>query len=83
MSDKNKQNLNPAELGLRHIAFIMDGNGRWAKKRGMPREYGHREGAKAFQRVVEYCGKIGIEYVTVYAFSTENSSSLWTKLSKY
>ena len=58
--------------GVKHIAFIMDGNGRWAKKRGMPREYGHREGAKAFQRVVEYCGEIGIEYVTVYAFSTEN-----------
>ena len=57
---------------VRHIAFIMDGNGRWAKKRGMPREYGHREGAKAFQRVVEYCGEIGIAYVTVYAFSTEN-----------
>ena len=57
---------------MKHIAFIMDGNGRWAKKRGFPREYGHREGAKAFQRVVEYCGTIGIEYVTVYAFSTEN-----------
>ena len=61
-----------SDHGVKHIAFIMDGNGRWAKKRGMPREYGHREGAKAFQRVVEYCGKIGIEYVTVYAFSTEN-----------
>ncbi|MBE6638275.1 MAG: di-trans,poly-cis-decaprenylcistransferase [Ruminococcaceae bacterium] len=61
-----------SEHGVRHIAFIMDGNGRWAKKRGMPREFGHREGAKAFQRVVEYCGDIGIEYVTVYAFSTEN-----------
>ena len=61
-----------AEHGVKHIAFIMDGNGRWAKKRGMPREYGHREGAKAFQRVVEYCAQIGIEYVTVYAFSTEN-----------
>ena len=57
---------------VRHIAFIMDGNGRWAKKRGLPREFGHKEGAKAFQRVVEYCGQIGIEYVTVYAFSTEN-----------
>ena len=61
-----------APCPVRHIAFIMDGNGRWAKKRGMPREFGHREGAKAFQRVVEYCGQIGIEYVTVYAFSTEN-----------
>lgn len=56
----------------RHIAFIMDGNGRWAKKRGMPREYGHAQGAKVFRRIVEYCGDIGIEVVTVYALSTEN-----------
>ena len=56
----------------RHIAFIMDGNGRWAKKRGMPREYGHVQGAKVFRRIVEYCGDIGIEIVTVYALSTEN-----------
>ncbi len=58
--------------GLRHIAFIMDGNGRWAKKRGMPREYGHTAGAKTFRRLAEYCFKNGIEAVTVYAFSTEN-----------
>ncbi len=57
---------------LRHIAFIMDGNGRWAKSRGMPREYGHREGAAVFRRLTEYCGSIGISTVTVYAFSTEN-----------
>ena len=57
---------------LNHIAFIMDGNGRWAKKRGMPREYGHKVGAEAFQRVVEACDKFGIQCVTVYAFSTEN-----------
>ena len=57
---------------LRHIAFIMDGNGRWAKKQGKPREFGHSEGAKAFERVVRYCGNIGVQYVTVYAFSTEN-----------
>ena len=69
---KKKSPRTLSDHGVRHIAFIMDGNGRWAKKRGMPREYGHREGAKAFQRVVEYCGEIGIEYVTVYAFSTEN-----------
>ena len=69
---KSKKAALPADHGVKHVAFIMDGNGRWAKKRGMPREYGHREGAKAFQRVVEYCGEIGIEYVTVYAFSTEN-----------
>ncbi len=58
--------------GLNHIAFIMDGNGRWAKKRGMPREYGHKIGAKVFRNLVEYCGDIGIGCVTVYAFSTEN-----------
>ncbi len=57
---------------LRHIAFIMDGNGRWAKARGRSREYGHTEGAKVFEKIVDYCGKIGIKYVTVYAFSTEN-----------
>ena len=57
---------------LQHIAFIMDGNGRWAKKRGMPREYGHSVGSKTFERVVRYCGDIGIRTVTVYAFSTEN-----------
>lgn len=59
---------------LRHIAFIMDGNGRWATSRGLSREMGHVEGAKAFERVVKYCGDIGVKYVTVYAFSTENWS---------
>jgi undecaprenyl diphosphate synthase len=57
---------------IRHIAFIMDGNGRWAKKRGMPREYGHRFGVKAFRNVLELCHKRGIEIATFYAFSTEN-----------
>ncbi|NLK39340.1 MAG: di-trans,poly-cis-decaprenylcistransferase [Clostridiales bacterium] len=60
---------------LRHIAFIMDGNGRWAQKRGMPREFGHVNGAANFKRIVRYCGDIGIKIVTVYAFSTEN----WTR----
>ena len=59
---------------LSHIAFIMDGNGRWAKKRGLVREYGHVEGAKNFKKVVRYCGDVGIKTVTVYAFSTENWS---------
>ncbi len=57
---------------LKHIAFIMDGNGRWAKKRGMPREFGHKKGAAVLKEIVRYCSKIGIDYVTVYAFSTEN-----------
>jgi len=57
---------------LQHIAFIMDGNGRWAKKRSMPREYGHKVGAEVFKKITRYCGDIGIQAVTVYAFSTEN-----------
>ncbi len=59
---------------LSHIAFIMDGNGRWAKKRGLVREAGHTEGAKAFKRVCEYCFRGDIDTVTIYAFSTENWS---------
>ena len=60
------------ESGLRHVAFIMDGNGRWATARGLPRESGHKEGMVSFEQVAEYCADIGIRYVTVYAFSTEN-----------
>ncbi len=56
----------------RHIAVIMDGNGRWAKKRGLPRTLGHAAGAEAFRRIANYSKEIGIEYLTVYAFSTEN-----------
>lgn len=56
----------------RHIAIIMDGNGRWAKKRGMPREYGHRCGAQTFKKIVEHCSDLGIEAATFYVFSTEN-----------
>lgn len=55
-----------------HIGIIMDGNGRWAKKRGLPRSIGHREGAKTFRKITRYCSDIGIKYLTVYAFSTEN-----------
>ncbi len=57
-----------------HIGIIMDGNGRWAKKRGLPRKSGHREGAKNLNRIVKYCDRLGIKYLTVYAFSTENWS---------
>ena len=56
----------------RHIAVIMDGNGRWAKKRGMPRSYGHATGAETFRTIATYCKDIGVQYFTVYAFSTEN-----------
>lgn len=56
----------------RHVAIIMDGNGRWAKRRGLPRTAGHAAGAENFRSIATYCQKIGLEYLTVYAFSTEN-----------
>ena len=68
LTDKNGNTL-PAP---RHIAIIMDGNGRWAKKRGLPRTAGHAAGAEAFRRTANYCRTLGVEYLTVYAFSTEN-----------
>lgn len=74
----------------RHIAIIMDGNGRWAKKRGLPRTAGHAVGAETFRTVATYCKNIGIEYLSVYAFSTENwkrpqeeVSSIMELLEKY
>ena len=66
-----KKNENQRVLP-RHIAIIMDGNGRWAKKRSMPRTAGHIAGAKTFKEIARYCNKIGLQYLTVYAFSTEN-----------
>jgi len=57
-----------------HIGIIMDGNGRWAKKRGFPRKLGHREGAKTFKKCVDDCVELGLRYVTFYAFSTENKN---------
>lgn len=62
------ENLTPP----RHIAIIMDGNGRWAKQRSLPRTAGHAAGAEAFRRIANYCRTLGVEYLTVYAFSTEN-----------
>ena len=55
-----------------HIAIIMDGNGRWAKKRFMPRKYGHAQGAKTIEKIIDAANDIGVKYLTVYAFSTEN-----------
>ena len=73
-----------------HIAVIMDGNGRWAKLRNLPREEGHKAGAKSVQEVVETCARLGIEYLTLYAFSKENwkrpkteISMLWKLLENY
>ena len=59
---------------VRHVAFIMDGNGRWAKRRSLPRTAGHVKGAENFRRILDACRRLGIETVTVYAFSTENWS---------
>ena len=56
----------------RHIAIILDGNGRWAKKRGLPRTAGHAAGSETFRKIAYYCRDIGVDYLTVYAFSTEN-----------
>lgn len=71
--NKNKTADNSPESMLPvHIGIIMDGNGRWAKKRGLPRKAGHSAGAKTFRKITRYCSDIGIKYLTVYAFSTEN-----------
>jgi len=64
---KNVEKIYPV-----HIGIIMDGNGRWAKKRGRPRQFGHREGAKTFKKITNYAKELGIKYMTFYAFSTEN-----------
>ncbi len=58
----------------KHIAIILDGNGRWAKSKGMPRNYGHTQGAKNVEIICEEAYKLGVSYLTVYAFSTENWS---------
>src|SRR5690349_15224387 len=56
----------------RHVAIIMDGNGRWARERGLPRIKGHQQGAQSVRAVTEACAELGVEFLTVYAFSTEN-----------
>lgn len=66
---ENKFTILPA-----HVGIIMDGNGRWAKKRGLPRKMGHIEGAKTFRKIGEYAGELGIRHISFYAFSTENWS---------
>jgi undecaprenyl diphosphate synthase len=69
--NKREKTWDPQRLP-RHIAIIMDGNGRWAAKRALPRSAGHAVGAETFRRIATYCKDIGIEFLTVYAFSTEN-----------
>lgn len=73
MSEKSEKRIICDER-LSHIAFIMDGNGRWARARALPRSAGHRAGAKTFRRLVDYMKVIGVRHMTVYAFSTENWS---------
>lgn len=70
---KKKDNAPQVEINLpEHIGIIMDGNGRWAKKRMLPRSAGHKAGAQTFRKITRYCSDIGIKHLTVYAFSTEN-----------
>ena len=64
--------MNNTKDNIRHIAIIMDGNGRWAKKRGLPRSMGHRKGAEVVKEICQAAGDAGIKYLTLYAFSTEN-----------
>jgi undecaprenyl diphosphate synthase len=71
-SKKKSSGITLPEQLPQHVGFIMDGNGRWAKKRGMPRSFGHREGAKNFKKIVRYCKDIGLKNISFYAFSTEN-----------
>jgi undecaprenyl diphosphate synthase len=66
-----KQSINPNNIPL-HVAVIMDGNGRWAKQQGEDRIFGHHEGVHSVRDIVEACGEIGVKYLTLYAFSTEN-----------
>lgn len=63
--------LDPTKIP-KHIAIIMDGNGRWAKKQGLMRVRGHEKGAKAIRQTVKVCADLGVEHITLYAFSTEN-----------
>ena len=72
MADKNMTAGDGKMTVPRHIAVILDGNGRWAKKRGLPRTAGHAAGAETFRKIATYCKNIGVQYLTVYAFSTEN-----------
>ncbi|KAA3645305.1 MAG: isoprenyl transferase [Chloroflexi bacterium] len=71
----NNTKLDLPEIVPQHIAIIMDGNGRWARRRGLPRLAGHRAGTENLRRVIEACVEFGVKYLTIYAFSTEN----WTR----
>ncbi|MBV9080473.1 MAG: isoprenyl transferase [Elusimicrobia bacterium] len=70
-ADDLRNKIDPDRLPV-HVAIIMDGNGRWAKKRHLPRLFGHRQGAKSVREIVETAGQVGVKVLTLYAFSTEN-----------
>ena len=73
--NKNKKELSYDKNNIpKHIGIIMDGNGRWAKRHGLPRSAGHKTGAETLKKIAEYCDSIGVEAITAYAFSTENWS---------
>ncbi|MBQ9375882.1 MAG: isoprenyl transferase [Ruminococcus sp.] len=72
MAKKSGKVFDDSVLVPTHVGVIMDGNGRWAKKRGLPRKFGHREGAKTFRAIARHAKALGISYITFYAFSTEN-----------
>ena len=83
MAGATEKNGAAGEKLPRHIAIIMDGNGRWAKKRGLPRKAGHAVGAETFRRIATYCKNLGVQYLTVYAFSTENWKRSETVLAQH
>ena len=72
MSSANKTSTNSVKMLPKHIAIIMDGNGRWAKSRGLPRSSGHQKGVKSVRKIVKHCAKIGVNTLTLFAFSSEN-----------
>ena len=72
MSPTNKTSTNSVKAPPTHIAIVMDGNGRWAKSRGLPRSSGHQNGVKSVRKIVKHCAKIGVNTLTLFAFSSEN-----------
>jgi len=72
MSSSNKTSKNIVKTPPKHIAIIMDGNGRWAKSRGLPRSSGHQQGVKSVRKIVKHCAEIGVNTLTLFAFSSEN-----------
>ena len=72
MSSTKKASINSVKAPPKHIAIIMDGNGRWAKLRGLPRPSGHQKGVRSVRKVVKHCAKIGVKTLTLFAFSSEN-----------